>query len=87
MTLQGLRNNTKCWSILISFIIEAYLILFIKEIYQPSFDFVDFLQVLHDLKAMEEIFAPASKVDLGGDAQIVSKLQESFNIAKPEFQV
>ncbi|KAI7808690.1 coiled-coil domain-containing protein 141 [Triplophysa rosa] len=42
-------------------------------------------KVLHDLKAMEEIFAPASKVDLGGDAQTVSKIQESFNTAKPEF--
>lgn len=49
--------------------------------------FVNFMQVLHDLKAMEEIFAPASKVDLGGDAQTVSKLHENFNTAKPEFLV
>lgn len=36
---------------------------------------------------MEEIFAPASKVDLGGDPQSVSKLQEKFNAVKPEFLV
>ncbi|XP_048050442.1 coiled-coil domain-containing protein 141 isoform X2 [Megalobrama amblycephala] len=42
-------------------------------------------KVLHDLRAMEEIFAPASKVDLGGDPQSVSKLQEKFNAVKPEF--
>ncbi|XP_016355623.1 coiled-coil domain-containing protein 141-like [Sinocyclocheilus anshuiensis] len=42
-------------------------------------------KVLHDLKAMEEIFAPASKVDLGGDSQSVSKLQDNFNAVKPEF--
>uniref|UniRef100_A0A8C1S579 Coiled-coil domain containing 141 n=1 Tax=Cyprinus carpio TaxID=7962 RepID=A0A8C1S579_CYPCA len=42
-------------------------------------------KVLHDLKAMEEIFAPASKVDLGGDSQSVSKLQDNFNAVKPGF--
>ncbi|XP_026074738.1 coiled-coil domain-containing protein 141-like [Carassius auratus] len=42
-------------------------------------------KVLHDLRAMEEIFAPASKVDLGGDSQAVSKLQENFSTVKPEF--
>ncbi|XP_016375665.1 coiled-coil domain-containing protein 141-like [Sinocyclocheilus rhinocerous] len=42
-------------------------------------------KALHDLRAMEEIFAPASKVDLGGDSQAVSKLQENFNTVKPEF--
>ncbi len=36
---------------------------------------------------MEEIFAPASKVDLGGDSQSVSKLQENFNAVKPGFLV
>uniref|UniRef100_A0A9J8ASZ3 Coiled-coil domain containing 141 n=1 Tax=Cyprinus carpio carpio TaxID=630221 RepID=A0A9J8ASZ3_CYPCA len=42
-------------------------------------------KALHDLRAMEEIFAPASKVDLGGDSQAVSKLQENFSTVKPEF--
>ncbi|XP_056121665.1 coiled-coil domain-containing protein 141 isoform X1 [Rhinichthys klamathensis goyatoka] len=42
-------------------------------------------KVLHDLRALEEIFAPASKVDLGGDPQSVYKLQEKFNSVKPEF--
>ncbi|XP_043104600.1 coiled-coil domain-containing protein 141 isoform X2 [Puntigrus tetrazona] len=42
-------------------------------------------KVLHDLKAMEEIFAPASKVDLGGDSQFVSELQENLSAVKPEF--
>nr|XP_055071320.1 coiled-coil domain-containing protein 141 isoform X1 [Misgurnus anguillicaudatus] len=42
-------------------------------------------KVLHDLRSMDEIFAPASKVDLGGDAHTVSKLQENFNSAKPQF--
>ncbi|XP_051565066.1 coiled-coil domain-containing protein 141 isoform X2 [Myxocyprinus asiaticus] len=42
-------------------------------------------KVLRDLRAMEEIFAPASKVDLGGDPQSVSKLQENFYSAKPQF--
>ncbi|XP_067300526.1 coiled-coil domain-containing protein 141 [Pseudorasbora parva] len=42
-------------------------------------------KVLHDLRAIEDIFAPASKVDLGGDPQSVSKLQEKFNTVKPEF--
>uniref|UniRef100_A0A8C1MUU0 Coiled-coil domain containing 141 n=1 Tax=Cyprinus carpio TaxID=7962 RepID=A0A8C1MUU0_CYPCA len=42
-------------------------------------------KALHDLRAMEEIFAPASEVDLGGDSQAVSKLQENFSTVKPEF--
>ncbi|XP_073769243.1 coiled-coil domain-containing protein 141 isoform X2 [Danio rerio] len=42
-------------------------------------------KVHHDLKAMEDIFAPASKIDLGGDPQSVFKLQEKFTSVKPEF--
>uniref|UniRef100_A0A8C2EX46 Coiled-coil domain containing 141 n=1 Tax=Cyprinus carpio TaxID=7962 RepID=A0A8C2EX46_CYPCA len=42
-------------------------------------------KALHDLRAMEEIFAPASEVDLGGDSQAVSKLQQNFSTVKPEF--
>ncbi|XP_050974245.1 LOW QUALITY PROTEIN: coiled-coil domain-containing protein 141 [Labeo rohita] len=58
----------------------------IKSVKKQWKKFKDQLKkVLHDLKAMEEIFAPASKVDLGGDSQSVSKLQESFNTVKPEF--
>ncbi|XP_053090051.1 coiled-coil domain-containing protein 141 isoform X4 [Pangasianodon hypophthalmus] len=42
-------------------------------------------KVVHELKVLEGILAPASKVDLGNDLQSVSKLQESFSSTKPQF--
>ncbi|XP_052004102.1 LOW QUALITY PROTEIN: coiled-coil domain-containing protein 141-like [Xyrauchen texanus] len=58
----------------------------IKSVKKQWKKFKDQLKkVLHDLRAMDEIFAPASKVDLGGDPQSVSKLQENFNSGKPQF--
>lgn len=45
------------------------------------------LQVVHELKSLEGILAPASKLDLGSDLQCVSKLQESFSSTKPQFLV
>ncbi|CAB1347174.1 unnamed protein product [Coregonus sp. 'balchen'] len=40
---------------------------------------------VHDLKNVEEVLVPTSKVDLGRDLQTVSKLLENFNLAKPQF--
>ncbi|XP_072541513.1 coiled-coil domain-containing protein 141 [Salminus brasiliensis] len=42
-------------------------------------------KVVQDLKALEGLLTPAFKVDLGGDLQTVSKLQESFSSTKPQF--
>ncbi|XP_012689485.2 coiled-coil domain-containing protein 141 isoform X2 [Clupea harengus] len=42
-------------------------------------------KVVHDLRAVEEVLAPASRVDLGSDLSSVAKLQENFNSAKPQF--
>lgn len=44
-------------------------------------------KVVHDLRAVEEVLAPASRVDLGSDLSSVAKLQENFNSAKPQFLV
>lgn len=44
-------------------------------------------KVVHDLRALEEVLAPASQVDLGSDLSSVAKLQENFNSAKPQFLV
>ncbi|XP_028847687.1 coiled-coil domain-containing protein 141 isoform X2 [Denticeps clupeoides] len=42
-------------------------------------------KVTHDLKALEGAFLPTSKADLGSDRSAVTKLQGSFNLAKPKF--
>ncbi|XP_060784928.1 coiled-coil domain-containing protein 141 isoform X3 [Neoarius graeffei] len=42
-------------------------------------------KVVNELKSLEGILTPASKLDLGSDLQSVSKLQESFNSTKPQF--
>ncbi|XP_035264086.1 coiled-coil domain-containing protein 141 isoform X1 [Anguilla anguilla] len=42
-------------------------------------------KTVHNLKALEDVLAPASSVDLGSDLLTVSKLQETFNLAKPQF--
>ncbi|XP_062390129.1 coiled-coil domain-containing protein 141-like [Sardina pilchardus] len=42
-------------------------------------------KVVHDLRALEEVLAPASQVDLGSDLFSVAKLQENFHSAKPQF--
>nr|XP_015214533.1 PREDICTED: coiled-coil domain-containing protein 141 isoform X1 [Lepisosteus oculatus] len=42
-------------------------------------------KTVHDLKTVEDVLAPASKVDLGSDLQAIMKLQENFNLAKPQF--
>ncbi|KAL0963717.1 hypothetical protein UPYG_G00309930 [Umbra pygmaea] len=42
-------------------------------------------KTIHDLKSVEEVLVPTSKVDLGSDLQTVSKLLENFNLAKPQF--
>ncbi|XP_048095477.1 coiled-coil domain-containing protein 141 isoform X1 [Alosa alosa] len=42
-------------------------------------------KVVHDLRALEEVLAPASQVDLGSDLSSVAKLQENFHSAKPQF--
>lgn len=42
---------------------------------------------MNELKSLEGILAPASKLDLGSDLQSVSKLQESFSSTKPQFMV
>lgn len=36
---------------------------------------------------MEDVLAPGSKMDLGSDLTTVTKLQEDFNLAKPQFLV
>lgn len=45
------------------------------------------LKVVHELKSLEGILAPVSKLDLGSDLQSVPKLQESFSITKSQFLV
>ncbi|XP_041700614.2 coiled-coil domain-containing protein 141 isoform X1 [Coregonus clupeaformis] len=42
-------------------------------------------KTVHDLKSVEEILVPTSKIDLGSDLQTVSKLLENFSLAKPQF--
>ncbi|KAI4887776.1 hypothetical protein NFI96_017517 [Prochilodus magdalenae] len=42
-------------------------------------------KVVHELKSLEGVLTPTSKVDLGSDVQAVSKLQESFHSTKPQF--
>lgn len=42
---------------------------------------------MNELKSLEGILVPASKLDLGSDLQSVSNLQESFNSTKPQFLV
>ncbi|KAI1898253.1 hypothetical protein AGOR_G00070430 [Albula goreensis] len=42
-------------------------------------------KTVHNLKALEDVLTPASKVDLGSDLLAVSKLQENFNLIKPQF--
>ncbi|KAM9486119.1 coiled-coil domain-containing protein 141 isoform 2-T2 [Clarias gariepinus] len=42
-------------------------------------------KVVHELKSMEGILTPASKLDLGSDLQSVSKLQKSFSSTKQQF--
>uniref|UniRef100_A0A8C7SFJ8 Coiled-coil domain containing 141 n=1 Tax=Oncorhynchus mykiss TaxID=8022 RepID=A0A8C7SFJ8_ONCMY len=42
-------------------------------------------KTVHDLKSVEEVLVPTSKVDLGSDLQTVSKLLENFSLDKPQF--
>ncbi|XP_047670586.1 coiled-coil domain-containing protein 141 isoform X2 [Tachysurus fulvidraco] len=42
-------------------------------------------KVVNELKSLDGILSPASKHDLGSDLQSVSKLQERFISAKPQF--
>uniref|UniRef100_A0AAR2KDP7 Ig-like domain-containing protein n=1 Tax=Pygocentrus nattereri TaxID=42514 RepID=A0AAR2KDP7_PYGNA len=42
-------------------------------------------KVVHELKSLEGVLTPTSKVDLGHDVQTVAKLQKSFNSTKPQF--
>ncbi|KAJ8352190.1 hypothetical protein SKAU_G00236660 [Synaphobranchus kaupii] len=42
-------------------------------------------KTVHNLKALEDVLAPASKVDLGSDILTLSKLQDNFYLAKPQF--
>ncbi|KAJ8255367.1 hypothetical protein GJAV_G00204070, partial [Gymnothorax javanicus] len=41
-------------------------------------------KTVHNLNVLEDILAPATSVDLGSDVLTVSKLQENFNLAKPQ---
>lgn len=45
------------------------------------------MQVVNELKSLEGILSPASKLYLGSDLQSMSKLQESFSSTKPLFLV
>ncbi|XP_072572938.1 coiled-coil domain-containing protein 141 isoform X2 [Paramormyrops kingsleyae] len=40
---------------------------------------------IHDLKMLEDVLAPGSKMDLGSDLTTVTNLQENFSLAKPQF--
>ncbi|XP_029567482.1 coiled-coil domain-containing protein 141 [Salmo trutta] len=42
-------------------------------------------KTVHDLKSVEEVLVPTSKVDLGSDLKTVSKLLENFSLDKPHF--
>ncbi|MBN3308414.1 CC141 protein, partial [Amia calva] len=42
-------------------------------------------KTVQDLKTVEDTLAPASKVDLGSDLLAVTKLQDRFSLAKPQF--
>ncbi|KAG7464078.1 hypothetical protein MATL_G00183460 [Megalops atlanticus] len=42
-------------------------------------------KTVHNLKTVEDVLVPASKVDLGSDLVSVSKLLENFNLTKPQF--
>ncbi|XP_062312732.1 coiled-coil domain-containing protein 141 isoform X2 [Osmerus eperlanus] len=42
-------------------------------------------KTLNDLRSVEEVLVPTTKIDLGSDLQTVSKLLENFNLAKPQF--
>ncbi|KAL6484284.1 hypothetical protein MHYP_G00063290 [Metynnis hypsauchen] len=42
-------------------------------------------KVVHELKSLEGVLTPTSKVDLGHDVQTVAKLQKSFSSTKPQF--
>ncbi|XP_048875909.1 coiled-coil domain-containing protein 141 isoform X2 [Brienomyrus brachyistius] len=44
-------------------------------------------KTIHDLKMLEDVLAPGSKMDLGSDLTTVTKLQENFNLAKPQFML
>ncbi|XP_017325747.1 coiled-coil domain-containing protein 141 isoform X3 [Ictalurus punctatus] len=58
----------------------------LKSVKKQWKQFKDHLKkVVNELKSLEGILAPASKLDLGSDLQSVSKLQESFSSTKPQF--
>ncbi|KAJ8416938.1 hypothetical protein AAFF_G00328160 [Aldrovandia affinis] len=42
-------------------------------------------KTVHNLKALEDVLAPASRVELGSDHPAVLKLLENFNLTKPQF--
>ncbi|MGH0128838.1 UNVERIFIED_CONTAM: hypothetical protein FKN15_052895 [Acipenser sinensis] len=43
-------------------------------------------KAVHDLKTVEDVLAPASKVELGSNLLVATQLQDNFNQAKPQFQ-
>ncbi|KAK1166190.1 coiled-coil domain-containing protein 141-like [Acipenser oxyrinchus oxyrinchus] len=43
-------------------------------------------KTVHDLKTVEDVLAPASKVELGSNLRVATQLQDNFNQAKPQFQ-
>ncbi|KAF4086617.1 hypothetical protein AMELA_G00085580 [Ameiurus melas] len=58
----------------------------LKSVKKQWKQFKDHLKkVVNELKSLEGILAPASKLDLGSDLRSVSKLQESFSSTKPQF--
>ncbi|XP_062862521.1 coiled-coil domain-containing protein 141 [Trichomycterus rosablanca] len=58
----------------------------IKSVKKQWKKFKDQLKkVVQDLKSLEGVLVPVSKVDLGNDFQTVSKLQDNFSSIKPQF--
>uniref|UniRef100_A0A3B3QE08 Coiled-coil domain containing 141 n=1 Tax=Paramormyrops kingsleyae TaxID=1676925 RepID=A0A3B3QE08_9TELE len=57
----------------------------IKSVKKQWKKFKEQLKKIHDLKMLEDVLAPGSKMDLGSDLTTVTNLQENFSLAKPQF--